>query len=175
MNVTPADALAVLERTPAALRGLLLGLPEAWLLADEGPETFSPRDVVGHLLHGEETDWLPRLRIILEHGEAVPFTPFDRFAFRTTCAGVPTAELLGRFEARRRANLDAVRGTALDGATLARTGRHPALGRVTLGQLLAAWVVHDLGHLKQVARAMARQYRDAVGPWREYLTILDRP
>ena len=175
MEITPADAVAVLERTPAALKALLGGLSEAWLLACEGPETFSPRDVVGHLIHGEETDWVPRMRIILEHGEAVPFTPFDRFAFRTASAGHSTDALLEQFESLRRDNLRAVREVALDEAALRRTGMHPGLGRVTLGQLFAAWVVHDLGHLKQVSRAMARQYRDAVGPWREYLTILDRP
>jgi len=175
VDLIPTDALAVLERTPAALRALLGGLPDAWLLAHEGPDTFSPRDVVGHLIHGEDTDWVPRMRIILKHGEAVPFTPFDRFAFRATSADVPSGELLDRFERLRRANLDEVRRVTLDPATLARTGSHPGLGRVTLAQLLAAWVVHDLGHLKQVARAMARQYREAVGPWREYLTVLDRP
>jgi hypothetical protein len=168
------EALPVLERTPSVLQAMLGGLPEAWLLGDEGPDTFSPRDVVGHLIHGEETDWVPRVRVILEHGESVPFTPFDRFAFRTTSAGRPTAALLDRFAALRGVNLDAIRALALDGSALARMGTHPGLGRVTLGQLLAAWVVHDLGHLKQVARVMARQYRDAVGPWREYLTILDR-
>ena len=167
--------MAVLQRTPAALAALLRGLPEAWLEATEGPDTFSPRDVVGHLIHGEETDWIPRLRIILEHGESVPFTPFDRFAFRTASVGQTTNALLDRFAARREASLRALSAVVLDEATLARTGTHPGLGRVTLGQLLAAWVVHDLGHLKQVARVMAHQYRDAVGPWRAYLTILDRP
>jgi hypothetical protein len=175
VELKPLDAVAVLERTPAALRAMLDGLPEAWLLANEGPDTFSPRDVVGHLIHGEETDWVPRLRIILEHGETVPFTPFDRFAFRIASVGKSTAALLERLEALRAANLREVRKVTLDAGTLARTGTHPALGRVTLGQLLASWVVHDLGHLKQVARVMARQYREAVGPWREYLTILDRP
>jgi hypothetical protein len=169
------EAAAVLERTPAALEAMLSGLPEAWLLANEGPDTFSPRDVVGHLIHGEETDWVPRMRIILEHGEDVPFTPFDRFAFRAASLGHSTDALLERFATLRRDNLRAVREVALDDAVLRRTGKHPGLGRVTLGQLFAAWVVHDLGHLKQVARAMAHQYRDAVGPWREYLTILDRP
>jgi DinB family protein len=169
------EAAAVLERTPAALEAMLSGLPEAWLLANEGPDTFSPRDVVGHLIHGEETDWVPRMRIILEHGEDVPFTPFDRFAFRTASLGHSTDALLERFATLRRDNLRAVREVALDDAVLRRTGKHPGLGRVTLGQLFAAWVVHDLGHLKQVARAMAHQYRDAVGPWREYLTVLDRP
>ena len=175
MDLTPADAVAVLERTPAALEGMLGGLPEAWLLADEGPDTFTPRDVVGHLIHGEETDWVPRMRIILEHGESVAFTPFDRFAFRTASVGHSTDALLQRFATLRRDSLRSVRELALDSAALRRTGRHPGLGRVTLGQLFAAWVVHDLGHLKQVARAMAGQYREAVGPWREYLTILDRP
>jgi hypothetical protein len=169
------DATAVLERTPAALRGMLAGLPESWLLADEGPDTFSPRDVVGHLIHGEETDWIPRMRIILDHGESVPFTPFDRFAFRTASVGHTTDALLDRFAELRAGNLRALRALALDEAALARTGMHPGLGRVTLAQLFAAWVVHDLGHVKQIARAMARQYTAAVGPWREYLTILDRP
>jgi hypothetical protein len=175
VDLSPADAVAVLERTPAALRGMLEGLPDAWLLASEGPDTFSPRDVIGHLIHGEETDWIPRMRIILEHGEAVPFTPFDRFAFRTASAGHSTSALLQRFVALRGESLRALGALRLDAAALARTGTHPGLGRVTLGQLLAAWVVHDLGHVKQVARTMASQYREAVGPWREYLTILDRP
>jgi hypothetical protein len=175
VDLDPEDAIAVLERTPAALRGLLAGLPERWLLADEGPGTFSPRDVVGHLIHGEETDWIPRMRIILEHGESVAFTPFDRFAFRTASVGHTTDALLDRFAQLRTASLRELRALALDEAALARTGTHPGLGRVTLRQLYAAWVVHDLGHVKQVARVMARQYTAAVGPWREYLTILDRP
>jgi DinB family protein len=175
VELSPADAVAVLRRTPAALQAMLDGLADSWLLANEGPDTFSPRDVIGHLIHGEETDWVPRMRIILEHGEAVPFTPFDRFAFRTASVGHSTSALLERFAALRRESLRAVGAMTLDGAALARTGTHPGLGRVTLGQLLAAWVVHDLGHVKQVARVMAGQYREAVGPWREYLTILDRP
>ncbi len=175
MELSPADAVAVLERTPAALQALLEGLADSWLLANEGPDTFSPRDVIGHLIHGEETDWVPRMRIILDHGEAVPFTPFDRFAFRTASVGHSTSALLERFAALRRESLRSVGAMSLDGAALARTGTHPGLGRVTLGQLLAAWVVHDLGHVKQVARVMAGQYRQAVGPWRQYLTILDRP
>lgn len=175
MDLSPADAVAVLERTPASLRALLDGLPDAWLLANEGPDTFSPRDVIGHLIHGEEADWVPRMRIILEHGEAVPFTPFDRFAFRTASVGHSTSALLERFATLRRESLAAMASLNLDAAAWKRTGTHPALGRVTLGQLLASWVVHDLGHVKQVARTMAGQYREAVGPWREYLTILDRP
>jgi DinB family protein len=175
MGLKPQEAVALLRRTPAALTALLDGLPDAWLEASEGPDTFSPRDVVGHLIHGEETDWMPRLRIILEHGESVPFTPFDRFAFRTASVGRTTSALLESFARRREENLRALGALDLDEAALARTGTHPGLGRVTLRQLLAAWVVHDLGHVKQIVRAMARQYREAVGPWREYLTILDRP
>ena len=175
MDLDPQGAIAVLERTPAALRGMLAGLSDRWLLASEGPDTFSPRDVIGHLIHGEETDWIPRMRIILDHGESVPFTPFDRFAFRTASVGHTTDALLDRFAQLRADNLRALRALDLDEAALARTGMHPGLGRVTLAQLFAAWVVHDLGHVKQVARVMARQYAAAVGPWREYLTILDRP
>jgi len=175
LDLTLAEAVPLLERTPGALRAMLGGLPDSWLLANEGPDTFSPRDVIGHLIHGEETDWVPRMRIILEHGESVPFTPFDRFAFRTASVGHSTGALLDRFAALRAESLRAVAAVKLDAAALARTGTHPALGRVTLSQLLAAWVVHDLGHVKQVARTMAGQYRAAVGPWREYLTILDRP
>ena len=175
MDLSAEETFEVLERTPGALRALLDGLSDPWLLASEGPETFSPKDVVGHLIHGEETDWVPRLRIILEHGEAKPFTPFDRFAFREKYAGWRVDRLLDRFALLRRENLGLLRGMRLDAAALAHTGTHPALGRVTLAQLLAAWVVHDLGHVKQVVRVMARQYTQAVGPWREYLTILDRP
>ena len=169
------EAAAILARTPATLDALLRGLPGGWIAAHEGGETWSPFDVIGHLIHGERTDWLPRVRIILEHGEAVPFTPFDRFAFRTASAGHSTSALLQRFAVLRGESLRAVAAMRLDSVVLARKGTHPGLGRVTFGQLLAAWVVHDLGHVKQVARTMAGQYRDAVGPWREYLTILDRP
>jgi DinB superfamily len=167
------EAVEVLERTPGSLRGMLAGISDAWSRCDEGPDSFSPVDVLGHLIHGEETDWVPRLRIILQHGEALPFTPFDRFAFRRLHAGKPLAELLDLFGRLRESNLGELRSLGLDAASLARTGTHPALGRVSLAQLLAAWVVHDLGHLRQVARTMARRYREAVGPWREYLSILD--
>lgn len=169
------EAAAILERTPGTLRALLAGLPEAWLEADEGPETFSPMDVLGHLIHGEETDWIPRIEIILEHGESRPFTPFDRFAFRERCRGWSNARLLDRFEALRAENLQRLGALELGAKALDRTGTHPALGRVTLGQLVAAWVVHDLGHIKQIVRTMAKRYHDDVGPWREYLSILDRP
>jgi hypothetical protein len=172
MEVDVAKAVGVLERTPGALRSLLAGLPEEWLTGDEGVDTFSPRDVLGHLIHGEETDWIPRAEIILGEGEARPFTPFDRFAFRAWLEGTTTAELLERFARLRARNLERLAGYRLQPADLDRRGRHPALGTVTLGQLLAAWVVHDLGHLTQVARVMAKQYATAVGPWTEYLAVL---
>jgi hypothetical protein len=173
--VNLAEAIEVLERTPSTLRALLAGLSEPWLEPNEGQDTFSPTDVLGHLIHGEETDWIPRLRLILEHGESHPFTPFDRFAFRETCKGLSLSQLLDRFSSLRRENLRILRELRLVSGDLERTGTHPALGRVTAAQLLASWVVHDLGHIKQVVRTMARRYREAVGPWREYLSILDRP
>jgi hypothetical protein len=153
----------------------LTGLSEPWLRASEGPDTFGPVDVLGHLIHGEQTDWVPRLRIILEQGEAQPFPPFDRFGFREVCRNRSLAELLSLFERLRTENLAAARDLVGDGAVLERAGRHPALGAVTVRQLLAAWVVHDLGHVKQLVRVLAGEYREAVGPFREYLTILDRP
>ena len=174
MEMKLAAARQVLERTPLALRGLLEGLGDEWVSANEGPDTFSPRDVVGHLIHGERTDWTPRLRLILEHGERVPFVPFDRFGFRDAIRGRSTTSLLDEFAALRAENLGFVDGLKLEARELALTGKHPALGSVTLQQLLATWVVHDLGHLAQIARVMAKQYRAEVGPWTEYLTILSK-
>ena len=167
-------AVEVLERTPRAIEAVLSGLSDEWLAANEGPETFSPVDVLGHLIHGEETDWIPRARIILEHGEARPFEPFDRFGFRRTQAGVPLPTLLATFARLRASNLSALRALDLQPAQLALRGTHPSLGPVTLEQLLATWVVHDLGHLGQITRVMAKHYREDVGPWREYLPVLDR-
>ena len=172
MQMEVAQAVSVLERTPAALSGLLGGLPEAWVTANEGADTFSPREVLGHLIHGEETDWIPRAEIILQSGENRPFTPFDRFGFRGWLDRTSTPELLERFARLRRENLVRLEGFALTRADLERRGTHPALGPVTLGQLLASWVVHDLGHLTQVARVMAKQYRDEVGPWTQYMMVL---
>jgi hypothetical protein len=168
------EALALLERTPAVLETWLAGLPAAWLDADEGAGTFSARDVLGHLLSGEEDDWLPRTRLILEHGEERAFTPFERFAFRERYAGLTTRELLGRFARLRAENLAALRALVRGPGELARRGRHPELGTVTLEELLATWVAHDLGHLAQIARVQAKRYREAVGPWRAYLPVLDR-
>lgn len=169
------ESVPVLERTPAVLRTLLTGLPEPWITADEGPETWSPYDVVGHLIHGERTDWIPRAEIILTHGEAVTFPPFDRFAMLRASRRAPLAELLDTFAFLRAGNVRRLRELAPGPADLARRGRHPELGTVTLGQHLATWVAHDLSHLGQVVRVMARRYTSAVGPWRAYLPLLGKP
>lgn len=174
MTFVLAETLDLLARTPAALAALLAGTSPAWHDADEGPDTWSPRQVVGHLIHGEETDWVPRARIILEHGQARPFEPFDRFAHLRRFAGWPVDRLLDRFAELRRDNLATVHGWRLDEAKLALPGRHPELGAVTLRELLATWAVHDLGHLAQVARVMAKRYGAEVGVWRAYLGILQR-
>lgn len=166
-----AEGRAVLARTPAALRSLLAGLPEPWLRCDEGPQTFSPHQVLGHLIHGEKTDWIARTRIILEQGEARPFDPYDRFA-QDREPPATTPELLDRFAELRRASLDALDALQLKESDLDRRGTHPALGTVTLRQLLATWVAHDLSHVGQIARVMAKRYTDAVGPWRQYLRVL---
>ena len=175
MEVHLEEAMALLARTSAVLSGLMNGMPQGWLDCREGPKTFSPIDVLGHLIYAEQVDWLPRIRIILEQGEARPFDPFDRVGFEDLIAGKSVEELLNTFATLRAQNLQELSALKLQPNMLARKGTHPALGQVTLGQLLAAWVVHDLGHVAQIERVMARQYRDAVGPWREYLPILDVP
>lgn len=167
-----ADAVPLLERTPSVLRALLRGLPEPWPSANEGGETWTPFDVVGHLIHGERTDWIPRMEHILTHGDTVPFPPFDRFAQAEASRGQSLSQLLATFAVLRADSLARLRGRQLTETDLTRTGLHPALGTVTLGNHLASWVVHDLDHLYQVARVMAVQYADAVGPWREYLRIV---
>jgi DinB superfamily len=169
-----AQALEVLQRTPSVFRALLDGVPESWTSPNEGPDTFSAFDNLGHLVHGERTDWIPRARIILEQGRSRPFDPFDRFAQFHESRGKSVADLLDELEQLRAASLETLRGWQLGPRELALEGEHPALGRVTLAQLLASWVVHDLGHLAQVSRVMAKRYRTAVGPWRAYLPVLDR-
>ena len=169
-----ADGVAVLERTPGTLRALLAGLPASWINENEGPETWSPYDNVGHLIHGERADWIPRARIILAQGPNRTFTPFDRFAMLRESAGRPLSELLDTFARLRSENLQTLAQWKLTDQQLALEGLHPALGRVTLRQLLATWVAHDLGHIAQISRVMAKQYREAVGPWRAYLPVMDR-
>lgn len=165
--------LEILERTPAVLRSLLLGVSDFWIRANYGDGTWSATQVVGHLIVGERDDWLPRLRRILRHGERVPFDPFPHDATAAT-HDTPIVSLLDEFERLRHANLRELQAMNLSPADLERTGSHPAFGRVTAAQLLAAWCVHDLHHMRQISLAMAWQYRDAVGPWREYLNTLRR-
>lgn len=174
MDFSINDAIAILNRAPDTLRSMLSGLRDEWLRANEGEETWSPFDIVGHLIYGEETDWIPRARLILRHGEGRPFDPFDRFAQFEMFANHTIDELLDLFTTRRRANLEELRAMQLTPEYLERTGTHPAFGPVTLRQLLSAWVAHDLSHIAQIARVMSKQYREEVGPWREYLPILDR-
>ena len=165
-------SMQVLARTPGTLRALLDGVDERWVRATEGPETFSPFDVVGHLVDGEETDWIPRARIILARGPDLTFEPYDRFRHYTRSAGQTLATLLDAFTRLRAANLELLAGWKLTDRELDLPGDHPSLGRVTLRQLLASWVVHDLGHIAQTARVMAKQYRDDVGPWVRYMPVL---
>jgi len=165
---------AILERTPRTLRAMLAALPPAWTEATEGPETWSPYVIVGHLIHGERTDWIPRAQLILAQGANRRFTPYDRFAQFGESQGKALSDLLDEFDRLRADNLTTLAGWGLGGAELALEGEHPEFGAVTLRQLLATWVAHDLGHIAQTARVMAKQYREAVGPWRAYLPILDR-
>jgi hypothetical protein len=173
MEFSLTDTLTLLRRTPATLTALLDGLPEGWIRGNEGPDTFSPFDVVGHLIDGEETDWIPRARIILAGDPAATFAPYDRFRHRTRNAGRTLESLLDEFAKLRAENLGTVAGWKLTTAQLALRATHPSLGTVTLQQLLATWVVHDLGHIAQVTRVMAKQYGGEVGPWKEYLPVLD--
>jgi DinB superfamily len=166
------DTIAVLARTPATLDALLRGLPERWVRSNEGKDTWSPFDIVGHLIVGERTDWMQRTRVILENGEARPFDPFDRFAQLKETQNKSLEQLLDDFARLRRENLAALQALNLQPEDMSRRGRHPALGVVTLSQLLATWAVHDLTHVHQLSRVMAHQYRDEVGPWSAYLGVL---
>jgi len=165
------DAVAILERTPACLSALLSGLPEKWARATEGEGRWSPYDVIGHLIHGERTDWIPRVRHIIA-GNTRPFEPFDRTAQFTESQGKSLRELLATFAELRAENLLALAALDLTERDLTRRGLHPELGEVSLGQLLATWVAHDLDHVTQVARTIAKAYAEATGPWKVYLSIL---
>lgn len=171
MTFDLAHGTAVLERTPRVLREQLAGLDAAWLDAREGEGTWSPREVIAHLSHAERTDWIPRARIIVEQQGDRRFVPFDRTGH---AGGAPrtTEALLDEFAQLRAASLATLRGWALDDAQLELRGVHPEFGEVTLRQLLATWVAHDLGHTVQIARVMARQYEAAVGPWTAYLSVM---
>lgn len=165
------DAIAILERTPASLSALLAGLPDRWVRATEGEGDWSPYSVIGHLIDGERTNWIPRARHILA-GQSRPFDPFDRTAMLAESQSQSVDQLLTTFAELRRENVAALVGMNLTSADLSRTGQHPEFGEVRLAQLLATWVVHDLDHLGQIARTMAKVYADAVGPWSAYLSIL---
>jgi hypothetical protein len=168
------QAKEILGRTPPTLRALLGQLPDEWLLSDEGPESWSPFDIMGHLIHGEETDWIPRARMILEFGEKRAFEPFDRFAMFETSRGKSIEDLLDTFTHLRAESLQQLEEMNITPLMLDKRGLHPELGTVTLSQLLSTWVVHDLSHIAQIVRVMAKQYSEAVGVWQAYLPILSR-
>jgi hypothetical protein len=169
-----SESIAILTRTPKVLNDQLRNLPEPWVHSKDDPEHWSPFDCVGHLIHGEKTDWMPRVNIILKHGPAVAFTPFDRFAQLRDSQGKAIVDLLGEFANLRASNLRDLRRLRLTRSQLDLTGTHPAFGIVTLRQLLATWTVHDLNHLNQINRLMAGRYTTEVGPWSAYLSILRR-
>jgi hypothetical protein len=175
MDYQYEQAVEILRRTPATLTALVRGLPEAWTTSTEGPDTWSAYDIIGHLLHGDEADWIARTRIILEHGESRPFDALNRTAMFEKYQGCSLDQLLAAFEQARADNLAQLGAWHITPEHLTLTGTHPALGTVTLSQLLASWVVHDLNHIGQIVEVMARQYAGAVGPWRAYLAILTRP
>ena len=166
------DTIALLTRTPAVLDVLLRDLPETWTFRNEGENTWNAFDIVGHLIHGELTDWMPRTRLILEFGESRPFEKFDRFAQTRASEGKSLSQLLDAFARLRAENLDQLRALNLTPEQLALRGKHPALGVVTLSELMACWAAHDLSHLHQLSRVMAHQYREAVGPWTAFLGVM---
>jgi uncharacterized damage-inducible protein DinB len=164
----------ILERTPSAIIGLLRGLPPEWTHVNEGPRTWSAHQVVAHLINGERTDWIPRAKLVLSADPNATFVPFEREGFFEEALRLDLDDLLDQFAALRAGSLRALDGFRLTDRELAMTAMHPALGRVSLRQLLASWVVHDLGHIAQISRVMAKQYRDAVGPWTEYMSVLSK-
>jgi uncharacterized damage-inducible protein DinB len=166
------NTLSLLTRTPGALNALLRDLPEMWTSRNEGENTWSAFDVIGHLIHAERTDWMPRVRMVLQVGEDQAFPPFDRWGMVRETQGKSLGQLLDEFARLRAENLGQLRALNLQQADLQQRGRHPAFGTVTLSELLATWVTHDLTHLHQISRVMAHQYREAVGPWSVYLGVL---
>ncbi|MEJ2084678.1 MAG: DinB family protein [Acidobacteriota bacterium] len=172
MKFDLTEAVPVLRQTPDTLSSLLVGLPARWVESADDPLRWRPYDIVGHLIHGEKTDWIPRARQILEEGTKRPFEPFDREAMFAANRGRSLETLLEEFRSLRSDNLRTLAAWELTAPDLDREGVHPDFGRVSLGQLLATWVVHDLNHLFQIARVMARDYETEVGPWIEYLAVL---
>jgi hypothetical protein len=172
MDHTLHQTISLLARTPAALNALLRELPESWTSRNEGENTWSPFEIVGHLIHAERTDWMSRAKIVLQFGETQPFEPFDRWGQVREIQGKSLGQLLDEFARLRSENLAELRALNLRPEDLNLPGRHPSLGVVTLSQLLSTWAVHDLTHLHQISRVMAHQYREAVGPWSKYLGVL---
>lgn len=174
MSFSLSHTINILERTPEVLTAYLEDLPEFWLHQNEGGETWSPYDVIGHLIVGEKTDWIPRARIILSDSDDKNFTPFDRFAQFNEAPNQPIHELLDDFSRLRHQNIRELISYQLTDSDLEKTGMHPEFGKVSLKQLLATWAVHDLGHISQISRAMAHQYKDQIGPWKQYLSIIKK-
>jgi hypothetical protein len=172
MQFKLTEATQILERTPAVLTEMIAAIPDGWIKCTEGAGSWSCYDIVGHLIHGELTDWIPRARIILEHGEAKAFEPFDRCAQFREDQTRPISALLDQFAFLRAENLAILQGMRLTNEDLARKGTHPELGTVSLGQMISSWAVHDLAHISQIARVTAKQYSQEVGPWHQYMTIL---
>ena len=173
MKYNIQQALEILERTPDVLNVLLNGLSDGWIMNNEGPETFSPYDVIGHLIYGEKTDWTARIKRILEYENTKPFDTFDRFAMYEESKGKTMQQLLTEFEDLRKINITWFRSLQLTETDLNRKGMHQILGEVTLGNLLATWVVHDLTHIAQITRVMAKQYKEEIGPWTEFFRIIN--
>jgi hypothetical protein len=174
MNYSIIEAISIIERTPLLLEQMLSGLSDEWIISNEGAETWSPYDVVGHLVHGERTDWIARLEIVLSDTGDKKFAPFDRFAQFKENEGKTINDLLKEFKNLREKNIGILKSKNITEKDFDRTGIHPKFGNVTLKNLLATWIVHDLNHLAQIARVMAHQYRTEVGPWKEYLRILNQ-
>jgi hypothetical protein len=173
MKYSLQDAYGILERTPLVLKTILSGLSDEWVMNNEGPDTFSPYDVIGHLIHGEKTDWRARTNMILEFGTSKTFVPFDRFAQDEASKGKTLQQLLDEFEVLRKNNMEWFHSLNISEADLDKQGIHPVLGQVTLRQLLSTWVIHDLTHIAQVARVMAKQYKEEMGPWLEFFRIMN--
>lgn len=173
INFNLKEATEILERTPAVLISLLSGLSDKWIYNNEGGESWTPYDIVGHLIHGEKKDWIQRTNIILEYGEDKPFEPFDRFAQFKDSKGKTLNDLLEEFEKLRKVNIDLLNNLNLDGTDLDKKGNHPEFGSVTLKQLLSTWIVHDLSHIRQISRVMAKQYKNEIGPWEKYLRVIN--
>lgn len=174
MEFNLAHAIEILSRTPNVIEALLSGISNEWAMNNEGGESWSPYDIVGHYIVGEKTDWIIRMEIILGDKEDKSFVPFNRFAQFEESNNKTLSELLKEFKQLREENLSKLNSANLTESDLDKTGVHPAFGIVTLRQLLSAWVVHDLSHINQISRVMAKQYTEAIGPWKEYLSVITK-